>query len=322
MNKRNMIRSIAACFGMLLLILDGRTALAGMREGLDICLSVLIPSLFPFFLLSTLLVGALSGASLPLLRPLGRLLGIPSGSEQLLVIGALGGYPVGAQNIAVAHRTGQLSREDAARMLAFCSNAGPSFIFGMVAPLFSDWRLPWLLWAVQLGSALLVGMTLPGRSRADARINASKEITLPQALEQALRAMALVCGWVILFRLVLAFLDRWVFWAFPKAAVVLLSGLLELSNGCIRLLDIPSDSLRFLLASVMLSFGGCCVGLQTISVCGALPWGKYFLGKLMQAGYALLLATGILVHPVSCVIPFLLVLLLKKRSSNWAPVGV
>ena len=46
---------------MLALILDGRTAIDGARQGIELCLRTVIPSLFPFFVLSILLTSSLLG---------------------------------------------------------------------------------------------------------------------------------------------------------------------------------------------------------------------------------------------------------------------
>ena len=42
--------SILAALGMIVLILDAKTALSGAREGIDLCMRTVIPALFPFFI--------------------------------------------------------------------------------------------------------------------------------------------------------------------------------------------------------------------------------------------------------------------------------
>lgn len=106
MKRRNFWTGICVSLGMLALILDGRTAIEGARQGIGLCLRTVIPSLFPFFVLSILLTSSLLGSSLIVLRPLGRLFGMPEGAESLLIPAFLGGYPVGAQNVAAAFRSG------------------------------------------------------------------------------------------------------------------------------------------------------------------------------------------------------------------------
>ena len=75
--------------------------------------SAVLKLLFPFFLLSGALMKALSGVKTPFLSLLGKLCGIPAGCEAVLLPGFLGGYPVGAQAVASAWQSGQISKEQA-----------------------------------------------------------------------------------------------------------------------------------------------------------------------------------------------------------------
>ena len=293
LKKQSIPTAVAAAFGMLILILDGKIALSGASDGVNLCYKTLIPSLFPFFLLSTMLTGALSGQAIRLLRPIASACKIPKGAESLLAIGMLGGYPVGAQNVALLHHTGQLSNEQAARMITFCNNAGPAFLFGVLGSMFSDSKIPWLLWFVHITSALLVGMLLPG-SRAESFVQSlPRPVKLTDALAQAVKVMALVCGWVVLMRMVLTFLEHWFLWLLPLPARVAVAGLFELSNGCVRLALIENEGLRFLLASAMLAAGGICITLQTASVTQSISMKLYFPGKLLQCCISILLSCAL-----------------------------
>lgn len=151
--------------------------------------------------------------------------------------------------------------------------------------------------------------------------------------------MATICGWVVIFRVLLAFFQRWFLWMLPEDISILISGLLELTNGCCRLSLAVTPGARFVLASLLLGFGGLCVGLQTISVTQGLGTGLYFPGKLVQTGisFALAFAAQYLLFPrqerlsgspamlALLSLPFLLAGILKlqkNRSSNLARQGV
>ena len=92
--QRKIITGILAALAMLMIILDTKTAIQGSREGIRLCLQTVIPALFPFFILSGIVNNFLWGKHLPLLHPLAALCKIPKGSESLLVLGLIGGYPV------------------------------------------------------------------------------------------------------------------------------------------------------------------------------------------------------------------------------------
>ncbi len=281
--SKKLLSSILTFLAFIIIILDTKTAILGVNEGLQLCLQTVIPALFPFFILSAMLNSHLIGKSIGIFRPICKLCKIPYGSESLLLLGFLAGYPVGAQLITQAYVQGSISENTAKRMLGFCNNAGPAFLFGMLAPCFKNPAAAWVLWGIQIGSALCVGWILSADADASCKIKAIPNITLPQALQAAIKNLATVCGWIIVFRIILVFCQRWFLWLFPAEINVLFSGLLELSNGCVLLRELTKPGLQFVLASFLLSFGGLCVCMQTYSATSALGLGYYFPGKILQA---------------------------------------
>lgn len=287
---KKLLPAMVAALGMMALILDAKTGLRGAAEGIEMCVSTVIPALFPFFVVSGILTASMG--AIPLLRPLGRWLKLPDGGEAYLLLGFLGGYPVGARCIAQGHQAGILGKTDAERMLGFCSNAGPAFLFGMGAWVFPKMWMCWLLWLIHILSALFVGLTAPAPSGNTNAVTPKRSVSVTEAMKQAISAMAAVCGWVITMKVVLVFLERWVLWLLPETARLLLSGLLELTNGVYALKAVSSLSVRFWLFSLFLSFGGISVLLQTHSVLSGsgLTGRQYFPGKVVQAAMSMLLS--------------------------------
>lgn len=278
---------LGACIGMFLLILDSKTALTGARDGIALCVHNVIPSLFPFLILSTLLLDASANTPIAALRPLGKLCRIPAGTESLLIPAFIGGYPVGAGAVGTAWRTGQLQKEDAQRMLGFCNNCGPAFLFGTGAALFPSISMVWALWGIHLAGAILAARLLPAGLAGPVLASRQKKKNSSDILSASIRVMSMICGWVVLFRVVIAFLTRWILWLLPVSAQVFLTGLLELTNGCCELPRIADIRLRFTVFSCLLALGGLCIGMQTVSVTEGLSLKYYYRGKLIQALFSL-----------------------------------
>ncbi len=312
-----------AAGAMLLLILDSRQGMLSAGQGVEICVKTVVPSLFPFFVLSIYLTGAMEPGSFT--APLERLFRCP-GCGGILLTGLLGGYPVGAQAACQAYQSRAISKEQAQRLLWFCSQAGPSFLFGMAAAQFPVGKYGWLLWGVQLLSAWSVSALVPGMQTQGTGIK-NTPLTLAQAMKRAISAMASVCGWVVLFRVVIGFCQRWFLWLLPQWTQILLCGLLEITNGCLMLQAVENIAVRFLLGVVMLNFGGLCVLMQTLSVTPGLDIRHYVRGKLLQTLCALGWGVCFLGYPWG-LIPMGGLFLLRragkrrKSSSIPAPVGV
>lgn len=268
------------------------------HEALELCISTVIPSLFPFMVLSSLLTGC--GAVTPgrhlsgLMRPLFHLSSAGSGA---LVLGLVGGYPMGARAVAELVRGGSLAHDEGERLLAFCNNAGPGFILGMCGTaMFHSARAGAWLYLVHVSGALLTGMLLRGNSSQPLqKVAAPPQRTLAQALSPAVRSscagMATVCGFAVLFTV----LSRMAAGLTDTLSVLMraaLLGALELTGGVLML---PDTRGGFVLCAALLGWGGLSVHAQTLSMLegSGLHMRRYFLGKLLHALVSAVLAAFI-----------------------------
>lgn len=273
-------------FAMLALILDSRCAAEAARGAMDLCIGTLIPVLFPLFVLSAMLVPALGALRMPLLS---KILGFPEGGGGLFLIGCAGGFPVGAACVAQAARDSQLSREMGEDLLGLCSFCGPSFLFGVIGNVLSLQDAA-VLFVIQLETALLIAVyrkhSAPGSFRACA-----EAVSLPNAVRRAISSIATVCAWVILAGVAAGFLRRWLFPLLPKSLGVLLTGMLELTNGVFSLEGL-SPGLRLPFCAFFVTFGGVSVLLQIAAVAApaGLRMGKCIRQKTIQALLAAVIA--------------------------------
>ena len=321
------LTGIFAGLGMLVLIFDSSLALEGAQNGINLCIRTVIPSLFPFILLSMLLTREITGTN-RWLRPVTECLGIPYSAQTLLIPAFLGGYPVGAKCIYDLYRGEQLQQNQAERLLCFCSNAGPAFLFGMLSGFFPEKKTLWLLWLIHILSAVLTGFLFSAaETAANAPVRTSEKSGKQDVLLAVLKSMGLICGWVILFRILVTFLQQWFLWLLPQWLMVLFTGILELTNGCCELMQISDIGVRFVICSCMLAFGGICVLLQTASVTKGLSLRYYVLGKGMQTIFSLLLSCAVIWKHgwlLTSSIPLLCFFIRKnqKSSGNTAIVPV
>lgn len=311
MKKHWIIRAVLYAVMMLMLIFDAKTALNGAKEGTHACINTVIPALFPLLFLSVLINGSITGNSIPILKPLGKLCKIPSGAESILLLGLIGGYPVGAQCIYQAYECKHITKSEAERMLGFCNNAGPAFIFGMASSLFNEPFMCWLLWGVHIASALMIGILLPGKQTNRTVSIQPKNITISKALTISGNTILHICGWVILFRVIISIAERWLKLICTAEVLAVITGFFELTNGCIAAAGITDEALRFICVSGMLALGGCCVFMQTVAATKDLGIGQYFQGKVLQCMVSILLSSLLMMTPKRQYIPIFAILILE-----------
>lgn len=292
--SRSVITLMIASFAMFTMILDAKTAFSGAYEGLELCINVVIPSLFPFMILSmtlTTLISKLPSTSSNPIAPKSCYLSIQG--SKIYLLGLLGGYPVGAQCVAQAYEAGTIRRSEAERMLAFSNNAGPAFIFGIGLRILDQNWMCWTVWLIHILASLITHLITPSMEFEEREYLPTKlqQLSKP-VIQRCISVMASVCSWIVTFRVILAFLQKWFLWLLPKSIAVLICGILELSNGSIELVSLPSAPLRLILFSTMLGFGGLCVMRQTKAVLenSGLSGSLSFPGKIVHASISYLLS--------------------------------
>ena len=298
----DMKRSLQICFylplcGLLVwFLVDAAEVRCTVSEALALCAGSVIPALFPFLAVSSLLVSLDFGQWLsPCFSGLmSSLFHLPGPAGSALLLGLAAGYPVGAKTAADLYRSGLLTRAEAERLLTFCNNSNPVFLISVLGSgVFDSTRAGLWLWLIHIASALLTGLLFrnqgPESSCQHARPPArSATPSFPNAFVAAVKssagAMLSICAFVTLFYVLsspLAVLGA------PLGPI--LTGTLELFSLTPQL---SPDRFSFLLAAGCAGWGGISVLCQTAAVLveSGLSLRPCFFGTLTQGLLSFLLA--------------------------------
>ena len=314
---RDLLLTAALLAATAALVAAPSQAIEGATNGLALCGNVIIPSLFPFFVLSSLVVdlglAAYLGRALEkVMRPLFR---VGGSCAAAVAMGFVGGYPVGARTALQLYQQGQCTRAEAERLLAFCNNSGPAFILGVVgAGVFGSGRVGLLLYLTHAAASILVGILFrfhggrdAGREKRPVRatfetVRASSAFT--GAVVKALQSTLSICAFVVFFSVVLELLSAYgvlaalaqvlaMFGVGEEWARRLVAGLLELSSGVSSLTGAGSQGVS--MAAFMLGWAGISVHCQVLSFIGdsGLSVRTYLAGKLCHGIIAAALTAAV-----------------------------
>ncbi|WP_373230297.1 nucleoside recognition domain-containing protein [Cohnella sp.] len=217
----------ASLFIGFLAIADPQVALQASLRGVSVWWEVLFPALFPFFVLSELLLGFgivhLAGTLLdPFMRPLFRLPGV---GGFIVALGFASGYPVGARLTSRLMEQKLVTRNEGERLVAMTTTSDPIFLIGAVCIGFFGSLQPAPILAVgHYGGALLIGIVSRfwspiqshtgdekpvNYSRLRAALSAMHQariadgrpfgLLLQQSLQSSLTLMMIVGGLVVFF---------------------------------------------------------------------------------------------------------------------------
>lgn len=297
---------------LLLFILRSESVMEEMISALGLCYHTIIPSLFPFFVLSGLMMefdfATVSGTIFsPIMRPLFRVRG--SGAAAF-VIGLFCGYPTGAKIVLTLYQKKKITRTEGMRLLPFCNNSGPLFVIGAVGVgMLGSVELGIYLFAIHALSAFLVGVLFRfygcKEIQTENRWNIKKKLAqdirffwsgsrkstgqmFSDCVLSAVNTTFLICGFIILFSAANAsFAPLFSSLRLPVVFEKVVRGMLEVSMGSKGISELYELPMRYVLSllSFVIGFGGACVHLQVLGILAGsgLSMKTYLSGKCVQA---------------------------------------
>ena len=287
-------------FLCVLLIVNPQKSVYYATEGLSLCTEVIIPSLFPFFVCSGLLVYSgfcevLARMLSPVMKPLFNI--NPTGATAF-VLGLISGYPQGAVTTGQLYRGGYLSKTEAERLLVFCNNSGPLFLLGTVGiAIYHSPDAGIILYAAHILGAVSCGILFRfyKSSSYNAPVNmintAKKSVSLifSNAITDSVRNILMVCGSVLFCSVISKlFMDILRLNGYCEAVI---ASLLEFVSGLGKISYLDAGlAEKLLLSAAVCAFAGVSVHLQVMGgVSGnGLSLKPYIIGKVFHAAFAVL----------------------------------
>ena len=173
---------------MLLLLIFGDAAAHAVSDSLALCVTRVIPPLFPYMVLSSVILSMDLAAPLYRRIPTEKWFGLPRSAAPVLLTGFLCGFPVGASGAAQLVRDGKLSRSDAAALCAVSSAASPAFVIGSLG---SQWTREYglILWLTQVAVSLFLAAFVFRGSGVSPSVQTASEKAVPSAVQSLCTAV-------------------------------------------------------------------------------------------------------------------------------------
>lgn len=158
--KRNLIPIIFLSFTFCLLIFSSNN-LPAIKSGLSLWANSVVPSLFPFFVATELLMhtNIISQLGIFFNSFMQPLFNVRGEGAFAFIMGIISGYPIGAKIASNFRENNICSKEECERLLSFTNNSGPLFIIGTVGILmFKNTSVGILLFITHILACITVGI--------------------------------------------------------------------------------------------------------------------------------------------------------------------
>lgn len=245
------------------LILFPGTAFDGAKSGLLLWFQVVLPTLFPFLVITNMME---------------RLLPISSGKIYTVFTGFLSGYPIGAKSCNFVVSEGKASKKEGQFFLSFCNNASPAFLLNYVfvhCLNISDKRF--ILLGILYLSAILSSLLIyPRHSKTNKNQSnlttsslknnsAEQKLSFDTVIMASIEVITKIGGYIILFSLVANIIK--VHLPLPNTVKIIICGTLEITNGMNLIHEsMLSSTYKLLIGMFIASFGGFSAIFQTQAV--------------------------------------------------------
>ncbi len=315
--KRNILPLIFLGFTLCLLIFS-KSNLPAVKSGLTLWATSVVPSLFPFFvstelLMHTNIVNILGNILNRYMKPLFNIRGEGAFA---FIMGIISGYPVGAKIATNFRKNNICSKEECERLLSFTNNSGPLFIIGTVGILmFGSTAIGLLLFITHILACISVGIIFRFWKRNSSNtlspshfVNKNKPVSfsnlgevLADSITSSISTILLIGGFVVIFSSVISILKSsgilnilstclsplFNFINIDTSFISpIICGFLEITNGINSISSIACKklSINIILTAFLLGFGGISVLLQVLSITSKtdLSIKPYIYGKLLQ----------------------------------------
>lgn len=251
-----------------------------ITQTLKVCAFSLIPSLFPFVVLSTFFGKLQCSKKTPLDFVLSKIYGLDPFLNFVCFLGLFFGFPSGACAITQSYKQNKCTKSDAEFAIAISNNCSFAFLINVVGvSVFASLKTGYMLFVSQTLSIITVCFILRNLRRKTScqttQNNISKKIlstpstiiqSLIYSIKESVFSMLYICAFTIFFGLVCKTVTTYFPWFSKGLTKSFICGALEITNGVLSCFDL-SFPLDVVMTSCVCSLAGLSVYFQIESIC-------------------------------------------------------
>ncbi|HHT38806.1 MAG TPA: hypothetical protein GXZ95_05325 [Mollicutes bacterium] len=272
----------------------------------------IFPSLFPFFVVSNLLINCGFASFLgELLSPyMYHLFKIKGEASFVLVMSLLSGFPSSAKYTRELYDKGLINEHEASKILTFTHFSNPLFILGTISIMFlNNEEIGLLIMLCHYIPNIIIGLLFRNyyvSQKSESKVSLKRAFNLmhskrleseksfglmvSNALMNSINTLLLVLGVIAMFLIITTIINQNITLSLYNQSV--LNGTLEMTQGLkyVSMLAIPLKN-KAVLSIMFISFGGFSVHMQTIGLISdtKIKYLPFLIARILHASISALL---------------------------------
>lgn len=296
-NKSNFTIIVLSLVLIIYMITRSNNVIESVTFSISIWKDNLFPTLFPFFVVSNILIqyGFVDIIGNLLEKPMRNIFKLPGEASFVLAISMFSGFPSGAKYTTNLVKENKISKTEAERLITFTHYSNPLFIIGFIGNIIlNNQNIAFIILFSHIIGGLIVGklfsVNIKELTKEELK-NKKKENNLPsfgKALQisvmDSLNTMFLLLGIVTVFLIVSSVTNE--LFNLPPLYHTIISGILEMTQGIKNIANLEINNFyKTLLTTTFISFGGLSVHMQVASIITEvnIKYKSFFVARIMHA---------------------------------------
>lgn len=288
----NLIVVILSFITLVLIIINKSLISKTIIISFGIWFNTLVPSMFPMFVLSNILIKYNFTEYIPkrIINFFSKILNVSKNAVLIIFLSIISGFPANAINIRNAYDNGLISKNEAEHILLFNHFANPLFVLETIGTFYlNNNKYGFVIFVAHLLSNFIIGIIFRNKNNYSLNNYISKKDkcqsfgnVVADSINKSINSLLMVAGTITLF-LILSTLIINIF-ELNNVFALIIQGILEITMSISLLTNLLiNDIYKVVIATMIISFGGLSIHLQVFSVLDEkIKYKNYFIGRVLQ----------------------------------------
>ena len=279
------------------MVINSRDIMTAAVLAIEMWKKNIFPALFPFFILSDLLInyGLIDVLGNIFKKPMNYIFKFDKSSIFIFFMSMFTGFPSSSRFASKLLKENLLDIDSANRIIACSHFSNPLFIFGTIYSMLNNTKICLIiLISHYLGNIIIAFFTRNYNKISSDKIYKIKKQSFTDCLTNSIinntNTLLFILGTITIFFIIGAIINKYVI---NDLYIAIISGILEMTQG-IRNISLSSFNivLKTILITFFISFGGLCVHIQTIGIINNTPikYSKFLKARIIHSIISCLLA--------------------------------
>ena len=267
-------------------------------EALKVFINTLFPSIFPFFLVSDLLISYNFPITLNkyLKEVTKRIFHVEGASSFVIIMSMLSGFPSGAKYIKTLLDKNLINIDEANYLITFTHFANPLFVLTVTKGLFKNTQLSYIILICMYLSNLILGFIIrPKQVKSNKKSLETLKIpnfstNLTSSIISSLKLLAIILGNTCFFYIVTGLIMK--LFHHNQLITILINGFFDITRGITSLTNLSGFTiLKSILILTFLAFGGININMQVASIISNsnIKYSNFLIGRICQCAISITL---------------------------------